>query len=652
MISFYEYDGSMNTEMKFTLLSYLCTKERPVPSSILQEVIHCSRRSVINYVNQLNEEVKGLIRSSPKGYEVTNKDQARILLLQQSDQFEYQGYEKRKQYILERLLLHQDNPTLQEFADDLYVSVITIQKDLLQLRSELKTQRLYIRTKNEQFFIVGEKKDRQAYLMNLLSQEWQTSKFSLDSIQNFFDIADISEIHRIVEMILKEAHYNLDDFSMFNYVLHLSICIETTWNQQPIHQQSEDYESQNFSVHFQRLVNLIYQKLKQAYSQCSFTPAQIMEASILMSTRIASLHEDQLSIKDMDTQLGMEVKQLLSKIISSIYSNYGISLNEEDFIIRFAYHLKNLILRVRDDIQIPSNPMFSIRDEYPFLSMIASYIITLIEEELQHSIAENETLYIALHIGTFLENKESAQKVTCDLVTLDYLNMAEQIFTQLSSFIPNLILNQICSSYETVSKDVDLVITTLPETPFIHLPQIQVHPFVTQLDIHNVAEKVSEIQKQREHEQIKKQFQRLFKEELFFLHQDFDSSQHLIRFLCGKLKDNDYVDQEFIHEIYNHERVMPTEYNNIAIPHPLLSNGNHIKASAITIWVSKQPVTWVNNPVNFVFMLALLPEDLPLFSEIFSIITSVLVKKEAAEKLLNSQNLNEFIDLLLQYYKK
>ena len=96
---------------------------------------------------------------------------------------------------------------------------------------------------------------------------------------------------------------------------------------------------------------------------------------------------------------------------------------------------------------------------------------------------------------------------------------------------------------------------------------------------------------------------------------------------------------------------MPTEYNNVAIPHPLLSNGNHVRSSVIAVWLNKHPVTWIHNSVNFVFMLALLPEDLALFSEIFDIITSVIAHKEAAEKLLDCSDLNEFIDQLLDKYK-
>lgn len=640
----------MNTEMKYVALSYLCTKDTPTTSAVLQKALHCSRRSVINYVNQLNQEVDGLVLSSPKGYEISDKARAIALLQKQTDQFEYQGYEKRKQYILEKLLLHQDNATLQEFADELFVSSLTVQKDLLRLRTELKPHRLIIRTKNERLFILGEKKDRQAYLMDLLSQEWQASKFSLESIQNFFDTAQMNEIHQIVDTILKEANYDLDDFSMFNYVLHLSICIETTLNIPSLVSDTLN-DVPPFSVHFQRLVEVIYQELKRRYPRCGFTPAQIAEASMLMSTRIASLRGERLTIKNMDTLAGPQVKKLISTIITSVYNNYGINLNDEEFIICFAYHLKNLLLRMRDNLRIPSSPLLSIQEEYPFLSMIAGYITSIIAAELGQSVAENETLYIALHVGAFLENKESTEKIFCDLIMLDYLNLSEQLFKELSSSIPDLVLNQVRNSYETVNPTVDFVITTLPESPFLSLPQIQVHPLITHEDIRKVAEKVEELKRERECAKLKKQFQRLLNKDLFFFDKSFDEGKSLIRFLCHNLESHAFVDTEFIQEIYNHERVMPTEYNNVAIPHPLLSNGNHVRSSVIAVWLNKHPVTWIHNSVNFVFMLALLPEDLALFSEIFDIITSVIAHKEAAEKLLDCSDLNEFIDQLLDKYK-
>lgn len=641
-------------DVRYEILQFLYSKTLPVTSTILQDTFKVSRRSIINYISQLNNESPNLILSTSRGYEIAKREDAVILIEQASKQFSHYGYEKRKRIILSRLLLDKELLSAQDLADELYVSELTITKDLAKLRNELKQRKLFIRTKNEQIFIVGKEKDRQKFLMDLLSEEWQVSQFNVSSIQHFFKIANINEINTIIKIILEEENFDLDDFSLLNYVLHLSILIETSFKNP--HSVEHIFEKSNyeFSTHFYRFIVTTYERLKEVYPDCNFTQEQIAEASLLMSTRVMPADKQWADLQNLENYVGSEVNDLMSVIIRSLYDNFGINVNNEDFIVRFAFHLKNLILRVRDKIMIPLNPITEIKDDYPFLYMIANHISSLISTGIDCKVPDNETMYLTLHLGALLaDEKNSIENISCVLVMYDYLNLGNRIFEQISSQINYLHLTDIVSSYEDIKniEEVDLILSTLSVNPSVDVSQVQISQLLTKQDIRNVAEKVEFIRNKREKEKIRQIFIQLFEKDLFFTDIPFSESNEIISFLCEKLVDMNYVDKEFINDILEHEKITPTEYNNVAIPHPLLSDGSHIKSSAIAVYINRDPVTWINNKVNFVFMLALLPKDIPLFPDVFNIVVSVLNDKKTSEKILDCINYDDFIELILSNYE-
>ena len=624
-------------ENRYKVLSLIASRQDPITSTQIQDTLGFSRRSIVSYVQQLNNERQNLILSTNKGYIIKDLKKASELLDSIAKETDVSGYEKRKQYVLANLLLREQKPTIQELADALYVSYYTMNKDLLRLRKELKDNNLYIKSKNERLSIIGDKKTSQAFLMNLISKEWEDSKFSFLSIQSFFNHANIADIKKTVDSTLRSSKYTLDDFSAFNYVLHLAISIETMYEFPLISETRVDYD---IPADFSLLINQIYTTLVKNNPKCHITEKQIMEASVFMLTR--------LHTNTMTTSIPQETMDLINKIITALYNNYGISLNDDTFIFRFAYHIKNLLHRARTNICLSVSPAL-IKDDYPMLYIIANYILHIISDETKMTISENEVLYIALHIGSFLENKsKETTNITYDLVILDYLDIGNKLSNIIQTNTKHAVLHQIVSSYDEIG-DVDFIITTLPEDLNIKIPQIRIHLFPNANDIEKINQSVFTMQMQKETNTLKKEFKRLLHPNFFYIDKNFREKDEVISFLCRQLEVSKYVDTHFMEDILHHEAIVPSEIHNIAIPHPLLDHGNHVQTSIIAIWMNKESVKWVRNQVNFVFMLALLPEDISFFQDIFEIITTACNSKEFETRFLQCTCLDDFIDILLEY---
>ncbi len=156
-------------EKKYEILKYLLNQTAPVSSSVIQEVFGISRRSIINYTKQLNEEFGNIIKSSNLGYEIINKEKVSTIFNDISDTSFFDSYEKRSKYILEKLLLNKEDVTIEDFMNDLYISESTFNKDLARLRAELKNSDAINTAKQEAF---GGKVENIKYFM-VLNKDWR-----------------------------------------------------------------------------------------------------------------------------------------------------------------------------------------------------------------------------------------------------------------------------------------------------------------------------------------------------------------------------------------------------------------------------------------------------------------------------------------------
>lgn len=629
------------------LINFLLQQDKPVTSSTIQKFLGVSRRSIINYVKYINSTNNNIIASNKDGYYLLDKQQAKEFFIEEEDYKQFENYEKRKRYILEQLLLNNNDLSIETLSNTLYVSDITINKDLVKLRKELKEKDLYINNKNNHLYIVGEIKKQHKYLLELLNAELEDSMFSLTSLQDFFEIVDIQSLKQIIINVLSEYNYNLDDYSLLNYVLHIAICIETSADG---YSNTSNNNSYDFSTHLEKIIYELFRRLKVEYPDINFTINQLFDISILMSTRVVSSKVSNLSLDDIAGIVGDEIKNVLTNIIEQIYTNYGINLNNEDFIVRFAIHIKNMVARCRNKVKIPSNSFFTIKQDYPYFYMIASNIASIISNNLDIEVEENEIIYIALHLGVLMESKkDNLEKIKCIIITHDYYNIGKFIFDKLNKYIPNLYLENVYSNYEEINtkSDIDLVITTLDINPLLTYQQIKINTLPTEKDIDNVKKRVDVIQSSLAKKQLTRNLQRLFNSDLFFIDKPLKNIYHAIEFMCNKLEEDEFVKPEFRNDILSHEYNVPTEYGNIAIPHPLTSSGTNVNRSVIAVWISKKPITWINNKINFIFMIALKPEDKPLFSEVFNTVISLLTDTNKIDKLYECKTFSNFIDNLL-----
>ena len=634
------------------IICYLINQTTWTTNAVLANSLDFSMRSISTYISEINNEFDNLIISSSKGYRIEQKEKAADIIHYSQGMRMPDNYEERKKYILEKILLSQQIPTIDFLSDRLCISPLTLQNEISKLRNELSELNLLLRIKNNKLSIIGLDRDKRRLIIDLVNKELENTSFSLDGIQEFFLNVDLQKIKKIVVENLKENEYFLDDYSLLNYILHIAVFIEL--NGEHNHKEKDStVHKVNFrdvaSPHIYHIIEDIYSELIHVYGG-DYSIEDFCEVSLSMMTSAVSSQLNKLHIDQLSELVDSEIEELLFEIVRSVRSTYSVDLKEDGFMIRFAFHLKNVLERVQNNITIRNSQFMKIKKDFPLIYVIAVYISNIINKKMNCTLSEDEIAYIALHIGVLMEEKKAySEKLTCIVLAPDYYTLGRALFKRLSSvFSESLIISNFITSIDDLpeTEGYDLLLSTIEINTIIDTPFIFIDPFLSETSISGIFQKIELVKQSKMKRKMADQFKYFFRSNLFFYNHPFKTHIDAIEAMCDSMMEKNYVDKNYKKEIYEHEEVAPSSYGNIAIPHPL---SNNAISSVIAVSINPSPIQWGNNAVNIVFMLSLQEENREHFKDIFDFITHLISNKEFYEKIMNAKTYDEFIDILVSF---
>lgn len=621
-------------------------------ASELADRLGLSLRSINNYVHRINAKYNEIIISSNKGY-LLNKEKAAGIIDSLPSSWIPSNFEERKKYILKKLLFSQQHPTMESLSQRLCVSYQTLKNEVTRLRNFLSEYELHLRIKEDKLSIIGSEKDKRKLILKLINEELEISSFSLDKIQELFLNVDLRLIKKSIISSLKKHGYFLDEFSLLNYIFHIAILIERKEN----NIQADDGQDAKklkdiFLPHVLQIIEDVYIELSQEY-HLSFSKDEFIDISLPMMTNAFSNKIDQLKIEQLADFVGYEIKDLLFEIVNEVRDTYAIDLKEGNFLVRFAFHLKNVMVRVTNNIPVKNNQLLKIKSGYPLIYVIAVFISNIINKKFDQKLSEDEIAYIALHIGVLIEEKKAyTEKLRCVVLAPEFHINNRELYKRLNNrFSESMIITKFLNSYDDLQsiEDFDLLLSTVELNPMEISPDIfssyfQIDPFLSDTTSRLLFQRIEDLKQIKRREKIINQFKFFFKEDLFFVDFPFKSHVDVIEEICDRMIEKQYVDNSYKKEIYEHEDIAPSSYGNIAIPHPLT---NKAKSSVIAISINRDPIDWLGNQVNIVFMLSLEEKNQALFKEIFDFIVKLIANNDSFEKIMNIKTYNQFIDLMV-----
>lgn len=616
------------------LIRTLLNQTHPINSNALSLEIGVSVRTIKTYVKEINDTMPDCITSNSHGYLIDQRSGTLLLGHVESDT---QTNDERVTYLIRQLV--RTPIDTYELCDQLFVSMPTLQRDLVKVKKKIAPFDLKIINKRDFLSMVGTETNKRRLCSSILYQESDINFIDLEAIQYHFEDIDITYIKSIIISTLHAHHYFINDYSLINLILHITITIDRLKNE-----NTSSYEPNTMLITPDelRLVKEIIKPLEEKF-HISYSENDIYELAILFISRATSLNYKKINPENIYEYIEPTVLALVEKLINAVNSYYYINLEEVEFKIRFALHIKHLLIRGVNQ-RFSKNPLTDdIKSNCPLIYDAAVHLSGIIKEETGIAINDDEIAYIAFHIGSGLQTqKKLHDKIIVLLCCPNYYDLNPRLVENLNHhFGEDIIIKDIINDLEGLRDvDVDLMISTIPANYFLSCELIQVSMFFNQADQLNLAERINLIKGRKMKTQFHDQLTQLFSKNLFEINDILRTQNEVIHHMCQHLINLDYVDHTFFEKIIEREKMSSTAYNHFAIPHTLKMDA---KQTGISIMICKNPIAWDKHRIQLILMMCFNKNERYLFNQIFEPITMILNDSKNIDKLLRCKDLEQFI---------
>lgn len=631
------------------ILRELMAAKNPVTGSYLATIngvtTRTTREDIKNLGSILKEHGATITSIISKGYllEIKDNHKFRKFLQTLSQNNSADGKipdtpEERVTYIIRKILLN-DYIKLDDLADELYISRSTIQQDMKHVRNILQKYGISLEPRpNYGLKAVGDEIKKRFCLSEYLFERNEKKK------SPFFTPLSSSlseeEVNKIKSIILKKIdtyQITLSDIAINNLLIHIAIACERIISGHYVAMYHSDVQEIKKQKEFD-VAKEIVKDVEQLY-HIRFPQEEVVYIAMhLLGTKLLSQTKDEF-----DHVIDEEIFQLVTFILEKIEEQLELDIkDDEELIYGLSLHLKPAVNRIKFGMNIRNPMLEDIKNNYP-LAYEAGIIAGIAIKELTGiEIDENETGYIALHIGAAIERKKlDAGPKQCLIVCASGMGTARLIYYRLKSYFGNNLKIAGTTEYYKLKQydltNIDFIVSSIPVTMPFDIPVIEVNAVIGEKDL-------QKIEKFLVKQQIKPAVSSFFLEDFMFLQQTFSGRDDVLQFLSKNLMDKGIVGPDFLKAVHEREEVASTAFGNlVAIPHPISPQSSRTLVSTCTL---TKPVLWADTPVQIVFLLCVKKNSREDLQEMYDLLGNIIEDKEMVQKILKAKTYRDFIRII------
>ncbi len=618
------------TNKEERVIEFLLGQSKAVKIETICTRCQVSKRSVYNYIEKLNND---------PNYELTKNDNGIVLkrhIINEARK-KPESYEERRDFIFRKGLIMQKPLTIDKLLDYFSISDATLHAHIVQIRKEIRRFGIKLISKNGELFFAGNYHNLKKLTQYVIYKEngENSSLLSVDTLAEVFPDIDVRFVKEAINDALQKKNLFMDEYSLTNLLLHMTISLNQEINGIVPKGNIEQFNHQD-------IIDEICLPIEKKYD-FEFSSSSKQQFALILATRVRS--EDNSIYNSLKNKESLDI---VDEIFQKMFENYNLDMNPSSMKNSFCLHIDSLISRLKNGIVI-KNPLHNlIKTTSPITYDLAIYAANIITSRTGYILSENEIAYIALHLGTRLEEIRNARnRLKAIIVCPEYYmyNSSLQRINQI--YNEDVYIKDVYTSFDDLEEDDDVdfcICTVLPTSNDYGLKLLRVTPFLSRDDRKMITETISYIKKQKRIEANKENAESLFKKELFFNKMEFYDKNEAIDFICEQLVKYGYVSRDFKEAIINRENVAPTDFNLIAIPHPV---DYHANKTVISVSLLKKPIHWSKSDISIIFMIAMNNNDFVVFEDIFSSLIELTSDNEKVHKLLQSKDYNDFVKKLV-----
>lgn len=632
-------------DKRLVLLDFLKKqeKEKYISAKMLANVLNVTDRTVRHYVKEINAKNPQSIESSREGYRMSQH-----FLVSSTEGAAGNPVDTRRFYILRRLIKSSERGLdLFDLADTLYLSDATVRADMAYLNRLVTTHNLQIVQKSNRYKLTGDEKGRKKLMINLIDFSKPTKTSLEEEVQKFLGEISLVELMQLTRKNFKKYHVLPNTYFLKNFVLHLAIAMDRTQEEHLTEKKiSHQVKEEDVS---RIIVRDITKEIADKY-KTYFSNEDINELIMLFN---GQFKPNQNSAKN---YIEPKVVTALDHAIQEISEVYAIEFSDEGFKSRLQIHIQNLYNRLKKKAFTRNLSVLNIRVKYPIIFDIAVYLASVLANDLEIAINDDEIAFIALHIGSYLNNQmESHNKIKTILVTPAYQSQQTEIeqFIQ-KNFEADLFISEIYDDFTHVDwfTQPELVIKTQTAGTFtantsVNLPEIvTIREFMTNQDQIIIRKAIEKIKHANYVNFLRKVMPLLIQEEFFTCVADETPVEQVLGGIATIFTQSGYAETNYLVKLIEREAISSTAFpSGVAIPHTMKYEA---KQTGLIFLKPINHLDWHGVQVKLIIGLAVNKEDMHQFNMILPRIIELIAESYNVNYLVGAADRNELIERLIE----
>lgn len=616
------------------IANILLKSSKPITINKIASELGVSNKTVRNDLKKLQDFVEReglrLKKKTGIGTSIEGPEENKIQLLQgiNKDLHYIAPYsrEGRQKYILKRLFMHSGCLTTRELADELYVCIATIHKDLKLIEKWIEPFNLkLVKKRNYGIEIIGDEDDYRKAISYLISEVKEVEELqellypeykgridyqSLAQLKALFNI-DYKKLEDIVSQVENKLKFRFSQEAFISFIIHIVISMKRIKEKKDIFLSNEIFQGIVDSEEFECAKEMSLQLEK--HFDVSIPKSEI--GYITLHILGSKIHQKDLATLNFSFENFKEASlavEMAEKIIDIASTALSMELRKDKTLLNgLVLHLRPTINRLKYKMTLRNPILDQIKANYPDIFGVAWMCSSVFEKYLDVKIPESEIGYIAIHLGAAVERNRKQIKTL--VVCHSGIGTSQLLSVRLERCFKEIEIIGIVSSM-ALKKDMldsaELIISTTPLQ--IGRPVLVISPLFTKTDIEKVEGYVYEINEKyinigSEETSVKK--------EVFYRSKKFKDREQIIAEMCKNLEKKQYIKKGFKSSVLSREKIMATEVGNgIVIPH---GTPKEVRKSCIALTILKHPLKWEKEMVKYIFLICIAKEDLNKTKTIF-----------------------------------
>jgi transcriptional antiterminator len=606
-----------------------------LPQDELAQRLSVSTRTVRADITALNALLAGhgaqFILSRGNGYRLKIDDAIRYQSLQDSRpsalRIPRTGQE-RVHYLVVRFLTSAFSLKLEDLADEWFVSRATLQNDMVEVREGFQRYNLTLETRPRHGMkLFGSEMSVRACLTDLLWELAQQDSLNPLVTEIALNAGVPEQLVAVLHDTLTRHHIRLTDEGELFVRLYCAVAVRRVSEGYPLPEfNAEDVEdnvrgaARDIAAAISRLADKVLSPSEENWLCVHIAARQIQEIAP------SAINAD-------------DDEALVNYILRYINTHYNYNLlNDAQLHADLLTHIKTMITRVRYQIMIPNPLLDNIKQHYPMAWDMTLAAVSGWGKYTPYVISENEIGFLVLHIGVGLERHYNVgyQRQPRVLLVCDAGNaMARMIEAVLQRKYPQVEVTRTVTlrEYELAdSISEDFVISTARISEKAK-PVVLIAPFPTDYQLEQIGKLVL-VDRTRPW-----MLEKYFDADHFRVIDSNMDRQTLFQELCGQLREEGFVDAEFLDSVVEREAIVSTMLGDgIALPHSL---GLLAQKTVVYTVLAPQGIKWGDETAHVIFLLAISKSEYEEAMAIYDIFVTFL-RERAMTRLCGCRDFAEF----------